>query len=100
MSTDHEQQAEAAERELADMEQRSERVGEHIEDARKDWEAKLADPGVPGAGGDPERAAAGGRHPETAYPAKGSSDEVSESDPADNDRGVDDTPPPEDNPAT
>jgi hypothetical protein len=100
MSTDHEQQAAAAERELADMEQHSERVGEHIDEARKDWEAKVADPGVPGAGGNPERAEAGGRHPETAYPAKGSSDDVSEPDPADNDRGVDDTPAPEDNPAT
>ena len=100
MSTDHEQQAAAAERELADMEARSERVGEHIDEARKDWEAKVADPGVPGAGGNPERAAAGGRHPETAYPAKGSSDEVSEPDPGDNDRGADDTPAPEDNPAT
>jgi hypothetical protein len=54
MSTDHEGQAEAAERELADMEERSERVGEHIEEARKDWEAKVADPGVPGATGEPE----------------------------------------------
>ena len=99
MSTDHEEQAAAAERELADMEERSERVGEHIDEARKDWEAKVADPAVPGAGGDPERAEEGGRHPETAYPAKGSSDEVSESDPTENDHGVDDTPPPEDNPA-
>jgi hypothetical protein len=79
MTEDHEQQAESAQRELADMEERSERVGEHIEDARKDWDAKVADPDVPGAGGDPERAEEGGRHPETAYPAKGSSDEVSES---------------------
>ena len=78
MSTDHEQQAAAAERELADMEERSDRVGEHIDEARKDWEAKVADPAVPGAGGDPERAEEGGKHPETAYPAKGSSDEVSE----------------------
>jgi hypothetical protein len=82
MTQDHEQQAEAAERELADMEERSERVGEHIEEARKDWEAKVADPGVPGAGGDPDRAEEGGRHPETAYPAKGSSEEASEPDPA------------------
>jgi hypothetical protein len=79
MTQDHEQQAAEAERELADMEERSERVGEHIEEARKDWEAKLADPDVPGAGGDPERAEEGARHPETAYPAKGSPDEVSES---------------------
>jgi hypothetical protein len=75
MSTDHEGQADAAERELADMEERSERVGEHIEEARKDWEAKVADPGVPGAAGDPDRAEEGGRHPETAYPAKGPSGE-------------------------
>jgi hypothetical protein len=78
MTQDHERQAEEAERELAEMEERSERVEEDIEEARKDWEAKVADPGVPGAGGDPERAEEGGRHPETAYPAKGSSDEASE----------------------
>jgi hypothetical protein len=82
MTQDHEQQAQQAERELADMEERSERVEEHIEEARKDWEGKVADPDVPGAGGNPERAEEGGRHPETASPAKGSSEEVSESDPA------------------
>ena len=92
MTDDHEQQADAAQRELADMEERSARVGAHIDEARKDWEAKLADPAVPGAGGDPDRAEEGGRHPETAYPAKGSDEEVSEPDPADNDDGVDDTP--------
>ena len=78
MTQDHERQAEAAEREVAELEERSERVGEQIDEARKDWEAKVADPAVPGAGGDPDRAEEGGRHPETAYPAKGSSDEVSE----------------------
>ena len=92
MSQDHEQQAKSAERELADMEERSDRVGEHIEAARKDWEAKKADPAVPGAAGDPDRAEEGGRHPETAYPAKGPDDEVSGPDPADNDRGTDETP--------
>ena len=80
MSEEHERQAEAAERELADMEARSERVGKQIEETRKDWQAKVADPSVPGAGGDPERAEEGGEHPETAYPAKGSADEASESD--------------------
>jgi hypothetical protein len=99
MTEDHERQAAAAERELADMEERSDRVGEHIDEARKDWQSKAADPDVPGAVGDPDRAEEGGRHPETAYPAKGSSGEVSEPDPADNDRGTDDTPAPEDNPA-
>jgi hypothetical protein len=54
MTEDHEQQADAAERELADMEERSQRVGEHIDQARKDWDAKVADPSVPGAGGDPD----------------------------------------------
>ncbi len=88
MSTDHEQQADAAERELADMEERSERVGEHIDEARKDWEAKVADPAVPGAAGDPDRAEEGGRHPETAYPAKGPSGE-------DEDRGDAELPPPD-----
>jgi hypothetical protein len=78
MTEEHEEQAKAAERELADMEERSARVGEHIDEARKDWEEKVDDPGVPGAGGDPDRAEEGGRHPETAYPAKGPSDEGAE----------------------
>ncbi len=92
MSTDHEQQAQAAERDLADMEERTERLGEEIERARDDWEAKKADSSVPGAGGDPDRAEEGGRHPETAYPAKGSDEEVSNPDPTANDSSVDDTP--------
>ena len=92
MTQDHERQAEAAEREVAELEERSERVGEHIDEARKDWDAKVADPSVPGAGGDPDRAEEGGRHPETAYPAKGPDDEATTADPADNDRGTDDTP--------
>ena len=49
MSDDHEQAAAAAERELADMEERSERVGERIDEARKDWQAKRADGSIPGA---------------------------------------------------
>jgi hypothetical protein len=96
MTEDHRQQADAAERELADMEKRSERVGEHIDEARKDWDAKVADPSVPGAGGDPDRAEEGGRHPETAYPAKGSSEEFSESDPAGAEDGADEELPPPD----
>jgi chromosome segregation ATPase len=54
MSGDHEQQADEAERELADMEERGERVEEHIEEARKDWEAKQRDDAVPGATGEPD----------------------------------------------
>ena len=57
MSEVYRQQADAAERELADMEERSQRVGEHIDELRKDWDAKVADPSVPGAGGEPDDAA-------------------------------------------
>ena len=92
MTPEYEQQADAAERELHDMEQRSDRLGDEIDDARQDWEAKKEDPAVPGAAGDPDRAEEGGRHPETAYPAKGPEDSVGEEDPTDNDRGVGDTP--------
>ena len=60
MSPEYEEQAAAAERELADMEERGDRVEEHIDAARKDWEAKVADPDVPGAGGDPDPAEEGG----------------------------------------
>jgi hypothetical protein len=54
MTDDHRRQAEAAERELADMEERSERVGEQIAEARTGWEAKQTDSSVPGAAGEPE----------------------------------------------
>jgi hypothetical protein len=93
---DHQAPVEAkvdeAERDLADLEQRAEDLGEQIDDTRSDWEGKKADPSVPGAAGDPSHAEEGGRHPETAYPAKGPDDEATTPDPADNDRGEDDTP--------
>jgi hypothetical protein len=75
MTEEYEREAKAAERELEDMEKRSERVGEHIDEARKDWDAKVRDDSVPGAAGEPDRAEEGGKHPETAYPAKGPEDE-------------------------
>jgi hypothetical protein len=90
--TDYEGAADDAERELVRMEDRSAQVGEQVGEARKDWEAKQADPKVPGAAGDPDRAEEGGRHPETAYPGKGPEDEVSSPDPADNDDSVVDAP--------
>jgi hypothetical protein len=37
------------ERKLEDMEERSENLDEEIDAARKDWEGKKQDPGVPGA---------------------------------------------------
>ena len=43
----------AAERELADLEERGEKVDARIAETRKDWEAKQEDSGVPGATGEP-----------------------------------------------
>jgi hypothetical protein len=70
MSEGHEEQADRLEHELEDMQERHDRVEGDIEDARKDWEAKKADPGVPGAAGNPKRAE-GDPPPEQQYPAKG-----------------------------
>jgi hypothetical protein len=47
---------EEIDRELEDMEDRSERLEDEIEHAREDWERKQRDPSVPGAAGDPDRA--------------------------------------------
>lgn len=57
------------EREVEDMEERSERLEEQIEDTREDWERKKRDSSVPGAAGDPDRAEKG---PEEGarYPTK------------------------------
>jgi hypothetical protein len=46
---EHEKRAEALEREADAMERDSEKVGDHIEETRQEWEAKAADPAVPGA---------------------------------------------------
>jgi hypothetical protein len=45
------------EREVDDMQKRSERLGEEIADVREDWERKKADDSVPGA-----------QNPETGLP--------------------------------
>jgi hypothetical protein len=44
------------ERELDEMQERSERLEDEIEATREDWERKKRDPSVPGASGDPESA--------------------------------------------
>ena len=44
------------ERELEEMDERSERLEDDIDSAREDWERKKQDPAVPGAAGDPEQA--------------------------------------------
>jgi hypothetical protein len=46
---------EEIDRELDDMEERTEHLEDEIEDAREDWERKKRDPSVPGAAGDPDR---------------------------------------------
>ena len=42
------------ERDAAEMEEHSDKVGERIEEARSDWEAKEQDPSIPGAQPDPD----------------------------------------------
>jgi hypothetical protein len=61
------------ERDVDEMEERSERLEEQIEDTREDWERKKRDSKVPGAAGDPDRAEEGPQ-PETNYPSKGDED--------------------------
>jgi hypothetical protein len=58
------------EREVEDMERRSEQVGDDIDKAREDWERKKADDKVPGATGTPP-VAEGGLPPEADYVSSG-----------------------------
>jgi hypothetical protein len=51
--TEHDEKAQQLEREAEDLEEQSDRVGEHIDDTRRDWESKEQDPSVPGAQPDP-----------------------------------------------
>jgi predicted nucleic acid-binding Zn-ribbon protein len=67
--------SEQPEREVDEMEERSERLEDEISDAREDWERKKADSSVPGAAGDPERAEEGPQ-PETTYPSKGGEEDL------------------------
>jgi hypothetical protein len=50
---EHEERAEELEQEADRLDDHSDAVGEHIEDARREWEAKEDDPAVPGAQPDP-----------------------------------------------
>jgi hypothetical protein len=52
----HEAKADELERELDEMQDRTGRLGDDIEDAEEDWERKKKDSSVPGAGGEPEEA--------------------------------------------
>lgn len=48
-----------AEDQVDRMEERSDALGEQIDEVREDWEQKKHDPDVPGAAGDPDRAQGG-----------------------------------------
>jgi hypothetical protein len=50
---EHDERAEELEREAEKLDEESDRIGEHIEDAKQEWEAKQADPAVPGAQPEP-----------------------------------------------
>ena len=52
--TEHDEKARQLEREAEDLEEQSDRVGEHIDETRRDWESKEQDPSVPGAQPDPD----------------------------------------------
>jgi predicted nucleic acid-binding Zn-ribbon protein len=52
--SEHDEQADALEREVDDMEERAERLEDDIGEAREDWERKKRDPSVPGAPTDGE----------------------------------------------
>jgi len=47
--TEHQQKADSLEREIAEMEERSEQLGDEIADTRKDWEEKRRDETIPTA---------------------------------------------------
>ena len=50
---EHEEQAKKVAEELERLKEHSDEVGDQIDDARTDWEAKEDDPAVPGAQPDP-----------------------------------------------
>jgi hypothetical protein len=56
---DENPEAARAEEQVDRLEERSDALGEQIDEVKRDWEAKKHDPGVPGAAGDPDRAEGG-----------------------------------------
>jgi hypothetical protein len=66
MSEAYEQHHERLEREAADLQEHSERLGEDIRDARRTWEAQKTDEAVPGA-----QSPEGGLPPEANYTTSG-----------------------------
>lgn len=66
MSEAHEQQHARLEREAADLEEKSERLGDDIARTRRAWEEQKSDEGVPGA-----QSPEGGLPPEANYTTSG-----------------------------
>ena len=66
----HDELAARADAEADRLEERTDALGKQVEDTRRDWERKKADPAVPGAAGDPEKAE-GGPEKGARYPTKG-----------------------------
>ena len=46
---EHQERADALDREADDLEQQSERLRDEVDDVREDWEAKKGDGSLPGA---------------------------------------------------
>lgn len=65
------------EQELQQLQDQADSLGDRISEARDDWESKKADASVPGADPDPESRESEDAEA-TAYPAKGSSEELGE----------------------
>ena len=65
------------ERDVEEMQERSERLKEGIADVREDWERKQADAHVPGASEEPKPGDedSEGPPPEAEYPSKSDADE-------------------------
>ncbi|MGH2846780.1 MAG: hypothetical protein ACRDL0_12310 [Thermoleophilaceae bacterium] len=93
---EHEEQAQRMERDAGRMEDESERVGEHIDEARRDWDAKEQDPAVPGAQPDPEEEEEGvtetPREESDQLPEEGPSEQVHDYAGATSHREAEDTP--------
>jgi hypothetical protein len=67
---------EEPERQLQELQDQSDELGDRVGEIREDWEAKKADASVPGAGGDP--LAAQSDHADEQFPAVGDSGEFGE----------------------
>jgi hypothetical protein len=71
--------AEKMEGEAQRLEERSHDLGQDIQETRQDWERKQADPGVPGAVGDPGHGDAGAAPADTPTAGNAESEDEGES---------------------